>query len=298
MPTRPHSTFYINNAWKRTIPVLCCLIILCLLTACSSPRIQGRAEYEQHANACDAALDTAIEQTEQMNNTDDLLYAQYHAADSAQHNWLDVAVQCPQRFTEGTLRSAQAQYLAMQLANRLGVTAQPLTVNHLDQINALNIGKTALAQAALAEDRAGFSTEVLAGRVAAGKAESTIDLLAVSNNHKQTASRMMYFAPDTQDLRRKVYSTDQLIASPNTMVDPNTGLLTNTVAMIEMNCAIEELTAIQNTGELSTELETDSAKAQLRAQLLQLSMLIATHAYTAFTLGYPAADYALFEQQS
>ena len=33
---------------------------------------------------------------------------------------------------------------------------------------------------------------------------------------------------------------------------------------------------------------------QMRTALAQLSMLIATHAYTAFKLGYPSTDAALF----
>ncbi|PAU70111.1 hypothetical protein B1400_0082, partial [Bifidobacterium italicum] len=202
----------------------------------------------------------------------------------------------------GTLRSAQAQAAAHALAGALGDSYEPLTVERLDDVDALDIGGDALAKLALAEDRAGFATEVLAGRFADGAAEDEAtarlvkdgDLLAMSDNHKETASRLMHLSDGARDLRRKVYATQELTAHSAQAVDPATGLRANTVAILEIDCARDELTAFDSSAHVDYATMSSPRRTQMRAALAQLSMLIATHAYTAFTLGYPRTDDVLF----
>ena len=157
-----------------------------------------------------------------------------------------------------------------------------------------------------AEDRAGFATQTLAGRYVAGMGSDRQTmalatdgtLLDMSDDHKETASRLMGLTDSGQeDLRQKVYQATTLIDDPNTAVDPATGLRANTLAIVEMDCVREELQDVEQYGTLDHADDTKDAQRQLRASLLQLAMLIATHAYTAFGLGYPFTDEVLFARQ-
>lgn len=281
-----------------------CAVALC--AACTAPRVSGKAEAERDANACESAFADAGEHSEAVTDVSLLLVERYQAARSAQHDWLDVAIQCPQRFSEGVLHSAQAQHYAATLASALGRDYQPLTVNRLDTVTALPIGNQALARLALAEDRAGFATQTLAGRYVAGMGSDAATaaladdgtLLDMSDDHKETASRLMSLTDSGQeDLRQKVYAAVTLIDDPDTAVDPTTGLRDNTLSIVEMDCAREELQDMEQYASLDHAADTEDAQRQLRASLLQLAMLIATHAYTAFDLGYPLTDSVLFGTQ-
>lgn len=278
------------------------LMLAVLPAACTTPRVEGRAESEHSADVC-TTLDTrakAISARADADGTPTLV--RYTASDEASHAWLDVAIQCPTHFAEGTLRSAQAQYDARNLARSLGIGYEPLTVTRLDDVDTLTIGGDTLARIALAEDRAGFATEVLAGRFTDGVADDARtaaltadgDLLAMSNDHKETASRLMHLSNGAKDLRRKVYATEELTKDSATAIDPATGLRANTVAVLEIDCARDELTAFDESAHIDDATMNDEERAQMDAALLQLSMLIATHAYTAFALGYPSTDAALF----
>ena len=164
------------------------------------------------------------------------------------------------------------------------------------------VGGDALAQAALADDRAGFATEVLAGRFVSGVARDARTtplaedgtLLAMSENHKQAASQMMQLSNGARDLRQKLYGTDELLAHSANVTDPVNGLRANTVAVVEMSCAREEMQAIAQSTRTMELPDDANAVQQAQQGLLQLSLLAATHAYTAFDLGYPSSDYAVF----
>ncbi|RSX45186.1 hypothetical protein D2E22_1866 [Bifidobacterium castoris] len=271
--------------------------------ACSAPRVEGRAESEQSVDVCETLLGEAAAASGHGDEAGAPKIARYMAFEDAAHRWLDVAIQCPARFAEGTLRSAQAQAAAHTLAGTVGASYEPLTVERLDDVDTLDIGGDALAKLALAEDRAGFATEVLAGRFADGVAEDATtarlvkdgDLLAMSDNHKETASRLMHLSDGAKDLRRKVYATQELTAHSGQAVDPATGLRANTVAILEIDCAREGLAAFDASAHIDYTAMSAQQRTQTRAALAQLSMLIATHAYTAFTLGYPRTDDVLFD---
>lgn len=203
------------------------------------------------------------------------------------------------------MHSAQTQHFTRLAANHFGFAYAPLTVTKLDTVDSLDLPGEALATIALAEDRAGFAAEVLAGRYdsfAPTSANTSADtefvrrlaanatLLTMSDNHKEAAARLTMLSKGAQDIRRKVYDTRMLTTSEVNATDPATGLRTRTPAIVEMDCAREQLQRVDNLP--ASDIAT--AQSQSSDALLQLSLLIATHAVTAFDLGYPSADYALF----
>lgn len=302
MPTLPYLLYAHRARHSRLAAALSCLFAVCLLAGCAAPRIAGRAESEQRLSPCESAVEAASAGTERAMSADSPITMRYVAAKQAQHDWLDVAVQCPLRFAEGTMRSAQMQYRTQQLARVLGANSKTLTVTRLDSVASVPIGGDALAQAALADDRAGFATEVLAGRFVSGVARDARTtplaedgtLLAMSENHKQAASQMMQLSNGARDLRQKLYGTDELLAHSANVTDPVNGLRANTVAVVEMSCAREEMQAIAQSTRTMELPDDANAVQQAQQGLLQLSLLAATHAYTAFNLGYPSSDYAVF----
>ena len=155
----------------------------------------------------------------------------------------------------------------------------------------------------LAEDRAGFDIEVLAARKVDGAT------LAMSDNHKTAAQRLFTISGTDTDPRQKVYTVDRLVAHPDTIDDPATGITANTVSVIEMNCAREYLDAIADMDTTSSDADdtdtaadtdgtdntsTASAARASEKTLRFLSQTVTARAWRAFTLGYPATDAALF----
>ena len=289
----------------RTVAVALTTLAFVGVTACSAPRIAGRSEQEQELGTCERFLETAQSYSNTMGDANIPLYLRYFTASLAQYDWLNVALQCPSQFGDATMRSAQAQHFTRLAANHFGFAYAPLTVTKLDTVDSLDLPGEALATIALAEDRAGFAAEVLAGRYdsftptsanTSSDAEfvrrlaSNATLLTMSDNHKEAAARLTMLSKGAQDIRRKVYDTRMLTTSEVNATDPATGLRTRTPAIVEMDCAREQLQRIDDLP--ASDIAT--AQSQSSDALLQLSLLIATHAVTAFGLGYPSADYALF----
>ncbi len=289
----------------RTVAVALTTLAFIGVTACSAPRIAGRAEQEQELGPCERFLETAQSYSNTMGDANIPLYLRYFTASLAQHDWLNVALQCPSQFGDATMHSAQAQHFTRLAANHFGFAYAPLTVTKLDTVDLLDLPGEALATIALAEDRAGFAAEVLAGRYdsfAPTSANTSADtefvrrlaanatLLTMSDNHKEAAARLTMLSKGAQDIRRKVYDTRMLTTSEVNATDPATGLRTRAPAIVEMDCAREQLQRVDNLP--ASDIAT--AQSQSSDALLQLSLLIATHAVTAFDLGYPSADYALF----
>ncbi len=105
---------------------------------------------------------------------------------------------CPARFAEGTLRSAQARHMARALGDQLSVAVAPITLSRYDDVESLDVDSKSLATAAQAEDRCGFAMEVLAAR---NSGHATLD---ISDRHKTTSQRFASFS-GTNDDRRKTY---------------------------------------------------------------------------------------------
>ena len=134
------------------------------LTACSMPRIAGRAEAEQRQSPCEKAYFDATADNKIAHDQHQHIIRRYFSAQQAVSAWTNTAAQCPARFTEGTLRSAQARHMARALGDQLSVAVAPITLSRFDDVESLDVDSKSLATAAQAEDRAGFAMEVLAAR--------------------------------------------------------------------------------------------------------------------------------------
>lgn len=278
-------------------------------SSCSAPRLAGRAESEHlQSSPCEQAYALAT-RAETRVGADQPVIVRYLAATEARDQWLVVAANCPQRFAEGSLRSAQH---ALLLKNLAATVHQATDTDDGSPLNTdgspVNTGTSTisgvdgsvLASMALAEDRAGFAIEVLAAR---GVEHASI---SSSDAYKATASRLMSAAAGATDLRQKVYSVDLLLKEPRTTVDAANGLTASTVATIEMDCAREEIEAASHitgtvtgtdsgsTGRAQQGTAALTSARQREQNLLTLAINASNHARSAIELGYPSFDHALF----
>ena len=113
----------------------------------------------------------------------------YLAAKQAVGQWSEVAATCTQRFAQGTIRSAQAEHVAVTLGTRLGGndTYRTVSDDSLRQVLGIDLDGATLGAMSLAEDRAGFVMEVLAARDTPGAT------LSRSDRHK-TAGQLLFTA--------------------------------------------------------------------------------------------------------
>ncbi|WEV67857.1 hypothetical protein OZX72_02385 [Bifidobacterium sp. ESL0769] len=205
------------------------------------------------------------------------------------------------------MKSAQMQWLQQSLSPLVGAypTHADAALANLDDIVALNVSNDTLGSLAKAEDRAGFAIEALAAK------DVDHATLQLSDDHKAIASRLISLeAKDAgtntvpNDPREKVYDVSNLIAHPDTIIDPSTGLQASTVAVIEMDCARESFTAlsqalpVSNTDNSSASAVGTSKSSRNESSsksLAVLADLISSRIYLALSLGYPAFDAALYE---
>lgn len=154
------------SSWCRRIVAALCITALCgALSACSAPRIDGRAESEHQPSACESAYWAADASTATMNGRHHIIM-RYLAAKQAVGQWSEVAATCTQRFAQGTIRSAQAEHVAVTLGTRIGGndTYRTVSDDSLRQVLGIDLDGATLGAMSLAEDRAGFVMEVLAAR--------------------------------------------------------------------------------------------------------------------------------------
>lgn len=291
----------------RVASIVAACALIAPLAGCSAPHLEARNADAARLGTCESAYLAASDGTPGLSDA----YAQrpalmrYLLSRTAGEAWLTVAASCTGRFAEGALRSAQVSAVTQRLGGALGIASPtPPTVDYGDVV-ALDAAPAALDAISLAEDRAGFSIEVLAAR---GARNAT---LAASDNHKTAAQRLFSLSGSTDDPRRKVYAVDELLAHPDTIEDPATGVTANTVAVIEMNCARAYLDAIggaddEDTGDAASDT-TDAAETSDATRdttgtsdtasektLHLMARMAAARAWHAMELGYPTGDAALF----
>lgn len=282
------------------------------------PRVDGVAESQQTFSACESAFYAASAHHDTVFAAAAPLIERYYAAVSAESEWLDVAAGCENRMQEGALRSAQSGMAAWRLKQRLDAadddysgsssaldatalsalspqSEQSKQANQPDQSqDGTTVTPKQLTTMSLAEDRAGFALELLAARGASGAS------LTLSDHHKTIAQQLISAAQAADhaasDPRQKVYAIDQLIANPDSATDPATGLHASTTAIIEIDCAREELGVFaDDSAATGTEGTSDAAAlGTIDPTRRALALLAATRAKQAFALGYPSGDYALF----
>lgn len=287
--------------------VVCTLALA--IPAHALPGVAGRAD-DAELGPCEQALQSGYRNRSiyrsSMPSSTRLL-----AAMSARNAWRTVALDCPQRFVEGTVRSAYATFAATTLADRLGVSnivVEPGT--RLDDNTGLDLDADALAAMSLAEDRAGFAYEVLAARRGANA-----QLYALSNERKANAQLLATAVKQSKDPRQKVYSIAAIASNPSETTDPSTGLSAPTTAVIEMNCALEQLAAFDGGNASDDGVDAMSGSSASGASgstespsgadvgitdkqkpgMATVSSLIAGHIAQALSDGYPAIDSALLK---
>nr|WP_303795934.1 hypothetical protein [Bifidobacterium catenulatum] len=269
-------------------------MLVASLTACSAPRIAGRAEAEQQPSPCEKAYADATANADIMADRSRHIVMRYLAAQEAVSDWANTAAYCPARFADGTLRSAQARHTARLMAARLAINIAQPTLSRCDDIDSLDVDADSLSAMSVAEDQAGFAMGVFAAR---SIGHATLD---ISDRHKTTSQRLISFS-GAEDDRAKAYDVAQLLAHPDTIVDSATGLFAPTDAVIEMNCARSEIAAVAS----SSNSTSDSAQSRTTAEnssddsrqqsLGILTSMIADRVDLALTWGYPSFDEALFE---
>lgn len=280
---------------SRRVCVLACIgVLVASLTACSAPRIAGRAEAELQPSPCEKAYADATANADIMADRSRHIIMRYLAAQEAVSDWANTAAYCPARFADGTLRSAQARHTARLMAAQLTINIAQPTLSRCDGIDSFDIDADSLSAMSVAEDQAGFAMEVFAAR---SIGHATLD---ISDRHKTTSQRLISFS-GAEDTRAKTYDVAQLLAHPDTIVDSATGLFAPTDAVIEMNCARSEIAAVES----SSNSTSDSAQSRTTAEnssddsrqqsLGILTSMIADRVDLALTWGYPSFDEALFE---
>ncbi|MBT1170843.1 hypothetical protein JS536_06740 [Bifidobacterium sp. SO4] len=318
---------------RRALVVACAGAMLCSLTACSAPRLAGRAEAERAMSPCEQAL-TLVNDADWASAGSPMM-VRFVVGQSIPLKWIDVATYCPGRFGEGVLRDAQTKADLASLADRLGGTEPAVTPARLDGVTSAVAGTDVLDAMAVAEDRAGFALEVLAAR---GQTEGAT--LALSDMHKTAGQQLVSLADgswgDTGSSDTSGSGSSSADGSGSTgdstagdtddsgssgsgsASDGNSGgngnagthadprqkvydisqLLANPVTIADKASGLSVPTAAA--------IEMDCARAEIKAvtdadaqfddtTLSILAALAAKHAYTAIQLGYPASDAALFE---
>ncbi|NEG96665.1 hypothetical protein GFD17_07860 [Bifidobacterium sp. SMB2] len=239
----------VNRSTRRasfSLPLFAALMAVISLFAFCVPAhaigLSGQGTDDSELSPCEQALTLATRHTRQyqegLPSSIRLL-----AASAAQHDWRNVAADCQQRFAEGTVRSALAAHTATSLASKLHIKdISKVTDSPAAQVSSgttLSIDANAAATLSLAEDRAGFGYEILAAR---NDADAT--LYQLSNQRKTNAQILATAVKHEKDPRQKIYSIKSVVNNPATSTDPDTGLTAATTAVIEMNCAVEQLNAM------------------------------------------------------
>ncbi|WEV42350.1 hypothetical protein OZX57_02450 [Bifidobacterium sp. ESL0682] len=271
------------------------------LAGCNAPRIESQTE---QAGPCRSAYVDAVAATSHTTAGHPFI-DRYLSAGNAAQDWRDAATLCSSQFSVYTMKSAQMQWLQQSLSPLVGAnpTHSDAALANLNNVVALRVDNDALASMALAEDRAGFEIGVLAAK------DVNNATLQLSDDHKAVASRLISLetegtssAVDTfTDPREKVYDVSNLLAHPDTIADPSTGLQAPTVAVAEMDCARESLTALSNTLPTSDRAKNDentskdSRNTGSSKSLAVLSDLISSRIDLALSSGYPAFDAALYQ---
>ncbi|MBT1177486.1 hypothetical protein JS532_07930 [Bifidobacterium callimiconis] len=299
--------------------LMCCLGLLAVLPSpaalAAAPGISGRGTDESDLSACERALSLGFGDAERYQSSLPSYLRLFSAVDG-QSRWHTAAVECPQRFAEGTVRSALATHAANTLAARTGINGVvSASSTSLDDDLTLHVDASTAAGLSLAEDRAGFAFEILAAR---HNADAT--LYKISDQRKSNAQILATAVAQESDPRQKVYAVDSLIANPDETVDPTNGLKASTTAVVEMNCALEQLDAVSamtgknsnstasassQSGSAASGSSTESTKSSSGSSssrtdtethdLTVISELISAHIATALDLGYPALETALLK---
>ncbi|MBQ5505118.1 MAG: hypothetical protein IKS62_03055 [Aeriscardovia sp.] len=278
---------------RRTGALLSCAGLCVALCCCAAPSGAWADDVPSSSNVsagCEAALDAIVRETA-AENAVDAPAIRFLVYQDAANSWLSAAADCPGRYEQGIVESAYASYEAHAIATAAGISPSAVeTGADVDAVDKTSpdtssdvvvasvptpegLGTAATSALALAQDKAAFSMEVLAARSNPINEQDYALSLRARGNAAQLADGL------TKDPRQKLYSVQTLLAHPDTLVDPSTGLRTPTNAAVEMELGLSEA---QGTSDLATARQRLAAAAFVREAF-----------YDAWTLGYPAAPLPL-----
>ncbi|MBQ5557702.1 MAG: hypothetical protein IIT36_03840 [Aeriscardovia sp.] len=290
---RRKTTMTLRHFARQTATLLSCTGLCVALIGPGVPRHAWADNISSSSNitaSCDAALDAIVwENTAE--NVVDTPAIRFLAYQDAANSWLAAAANCPGRYEQGIVESAYASYEAHEIAPAAGIS--PSAVETGADVDAVDksspntssdvvvasvstpqgLGTAATSALALAQDKAAFSMEVLAARSNPTNEQEYALSLRARGNAAQLANGL------TKDPRQKLYSVQTLLAHPDTLVDPSTGLRTPTNAAVEMELGLSEA---HGTSDLATAQQRLAAAAFTREAF-----------YDAWVLGYPAAPLPL-----
>lgn len=261
------------------------------LSACTMPRMEGRAESERELSDCETALYTAMDANQTITSSNPRIMA-YPALITARDAWLNAAVACPARFGEGVMRAARAAaivYSASSMIHDVDPRWDNLGISSLD----IDIHRAALDglvdtnAAANAEERAGFALETLAARQETGA--------SLTQSDRCKAAAQMLASLGDSDTREAVYDIRPILEHPSTIIDSANGLSVSTVSLIHMDCARALIeTAEPNNSRPDSGNGTQPAPEPIDEAWRAYAVQTANHAFQAFQLGYPMFDEAIF----
>lgn len=245
----------LKNA-KRKITIIF-VFILCasstsILSACGT--LQNiHVDHTTHTaapeNACAKAYRIAQKNQHAINS--DAKNATIEVWKNAAENWKIVAQQCPGRLSESIVYSAQAQWAMLEnesSQDKNSITQQTQQEEYdsyiqlrevLDHYENFRWTHQPLAQAAAAEDKLAFILQTLAAKKVPEISLKYSDIAATN------AESLMHASAKGTDLRKKVYDIPQKVLESGIAHDALSGKDLPSVAIAYMDCAREELEALQ-----------------------------------------------------
>ncbi|WP_018143127.1 hypothetical protein [Alloscardovia criceti] len=279
-----------------------CAVALGFSTFCL-PAAQAASTYSQ----CDSAYFTAktvAASAQLVNNSAFTRPTARFVAD----NWLNVALSCPSRFSEGIIRSALALHNSSLPSGEdsLQIVDNLAQITHsFETADAFPMSSDALQALAKSEDTIRFAYEVLATRdYTQSDLVDRAQYAAQSSEAFSTGARKAT-SGDFVDSRSRIYDASEIIRYSGT--NQAVGIAMPLSASLELDAALAELQAIQSDAQFQTDYhqsslntsnagneETNSTDdAQSDALVTYTALLIREHLLRALSLGAPG-DMSLY----
>lgn len=297
---------HVGKALSRFLSAILVLLLTVLGTAaCSNQSAVHVTDLEpagSKPSPCESAYKRAHSRERSYGKPTDISTPQ--SREDTGQAWIEVAISCTTRVDEAAVHSAQAFLSAWLMENRDETNPRPridLTRQSFLSLDkaAQYLGQDAARQSALSEDQAGFALMTLAARQ-----RDSEWLLPLADAHTTAAQTLVSHLD--KDPRLGVYSVQDLLAHPDTMIDKANGLRTPTRALIEMNSArsiLDSIGTMTETRSFPGRANKNSARYEhstIRDReegLRQLINLAVSHLYLALAFGYPNTPEALFDKQ-
>ncbi|WP_377939035.1 hypothetical protein [Alloscardovia venturai] len=206
----------------------------------------------------------------------------------ASQRWMDVALACAHRTSEGVVKSS----ITLYESNKEPILATLLTADSNSEETYLQHNGThptylraqTLQQLALAEDKLRFAYETLAAR-----STSQDELMSLAHSAAQFSESYATAASRSKnyrDPRKRIYATDNLNDIHSDVDDPATEIFMPTKASLELDVALESLSALHDNR--ATQSVNSSHISIRNSDIYSAIQRIRTHLLSAYEAGAPA----------